>query len=133
MTNIGVIGYSVLIFNKIEAKTILETVLTVLNKEYPEITIVSGLTYYGVPAIAYDIAREREYRTIGVACSRALTMTCFPVNEQYIFGTEWGDESEKFLSMCDVLIRVGGGKQSLNEAETFKKLYPTKRIYEFSV
>jgi len=34
-----------------------------------------------------------------------------------LVGEEWGDESDTFLSMLDVMVKVGGGKQSVAEAE----------------
>ena len=36
-----------------------------------------------------------------------------------IVGNEWGDESATFLGECDVIVRVGGGKQSLDEVAAY--------------
>jgi hypothetical protein len=37
-----------------------------------------------------------------------------------IIGENWGDESSAFLDEIDVIVRIGGGKQSLTEVQTFK-------------
>jgi hypothetical protein len=37
-------------------------------------------------------------------------------------GEQWGDESAAFLAAIDVLIRIGGGPQSLAEAARAKEL-----------
>jgi hypothetical protein len=38
-----------------------------------------------------------------------------------IVGDNWGDESKTFLDSIDMLVRVGGGKQSLEECNEAKK------------
>lgn len=48
-----------------------------------------------------------------------------------IYGKEWGDESELFLKNVDILVRVGGGKQSLKEVENFK--LTNKPIIEYDL
>jgi hypothetical protein len=83
------------------------------------------------PALAYRIAAQRGWRTSGIACSKATDYDCFPVNEKKIVGANWGDESETFLRECDVIVRVGGGKQSLAEVAQFKSRGGT--AYEFNL
>jgi len=39
-------------------------------------------------------------------------LDCWDVDEEYIEGENWGDESEKFLSMLDRMVKIGGGNQS---------------------
>ncbi len=39
-----------------------------------------------------------------------------------MIGDEWGDESEKFLDSIDVLVRIGGGKQSMAEVKKAKEM-----------
>lgn len=98
--------------------------------------LVSGLTNTGVPAIAYDfvthgsVNKETFIKTVGFACSKAKDFPQFPVDEKYIIGTEWGDESDAFLDYIDALIRIGNGEQSIRECEMFKRLYPEKPIQE---
>lgn len=42
-----------------------------------------------------------------------------------------GDESEKFLSLLNAIVRVGGGKQSLDEVESAKK--KNLPVFEFEL
>ena len=34
----------------------------------------------------------------------------------------WGDESEMFLKSINILVRIGGGRQSMREIEMAKKI-----------
>jgi hypothetical protein len=85
------------------------------------VEIVSVLTDMGLPAIAYRVATELNYQTIGIACSLANNHKLYPVDEMTIVGDQWGDESETFLSSIDVLVRVGGGEQSEQECISAKE------------
>ncbi len=121
---IGIIGYSSANFNKEIAQYLIQVAFAILEDQYPnerDITIISGLTYLGIPAIAYDFAREQGWKTEGIACAKAHSYDCFPVDNQIIVGTEWGDESETFLDAIDVLIRIGGGQQSFKELARAKE------------
>ncbi len=103
-----------------------------------EIVLVSGLTYYGIPALAYEYAKIRGWKTVGIACNKAITMDCFAVTEEprYV-GDDWGDESETFLeylfTMADrcAMLRVGGGLQSFDEVARFVKRGGTAYQFEF--
>lgn len=122
---IGVVGYSAAYFDRQKAREILEGLIKKAVKDCPsdhKISIVSGLTNLGIPAIAYKIAQDEGYHTVGYACSEAEQFSCFPVDKKNIIGDNWGDESEEFLTNIDVLCRVGGGKQSKEEAVKAKKL-----------
>ena len=127
---VGVVGYSAKKFDKEKARAMIEKTLDLLKED---IEIVSGLTYLGVPAIAYDIAKERGLRTVGVACPKAEEYECFPVDERVIEGKDWGDESEKFLSMIDVMIKVGGGAQSVAEAKKAREMGLTVIEYDLPI
>lgn len=81
------------------------------------ITVVSGLTAIGIPLIAYEEAKERCWKTIGIACKKANEYPQFPVDEKIIVGEDWGDESNTFIKIVDKLIRVGGGSQSISEVK----------------
>jgi 2'-5' RNA ligase len=121
---IGIVGYSAVYFDKKKAKEILEKLIDKAIKKNTEklpISIVSGLTDLGIPALAYKIATERSYQTVGYACKQAKQFDCFNVDQENIIGKEWGDESEEFLNNIDVIIRVGGGKQSLAEVKQAKE------------
>jgi len=66
--------------------------------ENTEVVLVSGLTYYGIPALAYEYAKAKRWKTVGIACNKARTMDCFAVTEKPIYvGDKWGQESETFL------------------------------------
>ena len=123
MLNIGVVGYSDKKFDEDSAKALLATALNRIEKNHKskEYALVSGLTDIGIPALAYRMAVENGWKTIGIACSKAKDMKCFNVDETIIVGDEWGDESETFLKKIDCLIRVGGGKQSKAETKQSKK------------
>lgn len=121
---IGVVGYSSAYFDRTEGRKLLEGLIKEAKKDCPndhKISIVSGLTNLGIPAIAYQIAADEGYHTVGYACSEAEKFACYPVDTKHIIGTDWGDESEEFLSNIDALIRVGGGKQSKEETAKAKK------------
>ena len=88
---------------------------------------MSGLTNLGVPRIAYEEAIKLGLRTVGIACKQAEQYECFPCDEVILVGDNWGDESRAFLASIDVLLRVGGGKQSVAEYEAFtgpKQYFP---------
>lgn len=114
---IGVVGYSATEFDEAKAKNKLEEMLLDIAESTTEsVTIVSGLTALGVPKLAYQIADSHGWKTAGIACSKAEEFDCYPVDEREIVGSDWGDESETFLSSIDMLVRVGGGEQT--KAET---------------
>jgi hypothetical protein len=130
---VGVVGYSAQKFDNDEAIGLLnqalsEAVSLCLSKDLyqvdwkEEITIVSGLTDLGIPAIAYEFAMVNGAPTMGIACAKAKEYECFPCDRVHIVGENWGDESESFLAAIDVLIRIGGGKQSLAECDRAKDL-----------
>lgn len=131
---IGIVGYSGQKFDESTAKRLLEKgIATAIDScnNVTSVEIVSGLTNLGIPAIAYAIAKENELRTAGIACEKARNYDCFPVDREVIVGSEWGDESDTFLSDVDVIVRVGGGVQSLREVETFRESGGT--VYEYEL
>ena len=120
---VGVVGYSTQQFDEQDAREILEEALDEIEDmyvetgEYDEIAIVSGLTSIGIPKIAYQIADNRDYITVGVAPEEANDYDLYNVDEIIYEGENFGDESETFIDMIDVLIKVGGGDQSQKELE----------------
>ena len=120
---IGVVGYSSKNFDTKKAKEQIISVFDGLTVDYDakDVTVVSGLTNVGVPAIAYKEAVKRGFHTVGIACKKAEEYECFKCDAVIIVGKEWGDESEKFLDSIDVIVRIGGGKQSMAEVKTAKK------------
>lgn len=123
LLRIGVVGYSDKKFDKDDAKLLLaEAIIDMIVdtntvKRVDEIQIVSGLTNLGIPAIAYEMAKKFKWKTVGVACKKAKEYEVYPVDKEIIVGDNWGDESRTFLENIDVLIRIGGGKQSLREVQ----------------
>lgn len=127
---VGVVGYSSQDFD-------CEAALGLIRKAFDEIDptadieIVSGLTDLGIPALAYEEAVRRGWKTVGIACAKAYEYEWFPVDDVIIHGENWGDESPVFLKMIDLLIRIGGGVQSHFEAYSAKA--EGKRLMEFDL
>jgi hypothetical protein len=124
LLKIGVIGYSGRPFDKSRAKIELEKVIKHLSTIHKDktIEIVSGYTNIGVPRIAYLIADELNLTTVGFSAKEALGVDCglYPVKKIMIIGEKFGDESKAFIDYINVLIRIGGGNQSLIEVALFK-------------
>jgi hypothetical protein len=121
---IGVVGYCPPTkFDEQEARRMIVEAYDLIAARYNKwpIAIISGLTNVGVLAIAYDEAVKRRWRTVGVACSLASNHPLFPVDEQLIVGDSWGDESDIFVGSLHGLIRIGGGKQSIEETKVVKE------------
>lgn len=120
---IGVTGYSAQKFDIDTARYMLDGAINYLKMQYgaEQVDVVSGLTDLGVPSVAYKLAAKYGWDTTGVACQKAMDYKLYPVKNKYVIGTEWGDETPVFLRSCDVLIRVGGGKQAKAEAELAKQ------------
>jgi hypothetical protein len=120
---VGVVGYSQQEFDETEATIILEEAFESIEDEYLQdgdfdsIVLVSGLTNMGIPSIAYQIAENNGYETVGIAPDAASEYELYDVDEIYWVGENWGDESQAFIDMIDVIIRVGGGEQSMKEVE----------------
>jgi len=133
MYKIGVAGYSSGEFNTQFVRNELNELYSVIERFYAngkDIAIVSGLTNVGVPALAYEVAVDKGMTTVGIACARASEYEVFPVNIRIIEGSEWGDESEKFISYIDALICFGNGEQSLAELAMFRELKPKNPVFE---
>lgn len=116
---VGVIGFSDdKKFNKNKAKEKIKDAFDKVEAMFSYVDdfyCVSGLTDYGIPALAYREAKKRGWETMGIACEKALDMDRFPVDYSIIFGKEWGDESGTFLKNIEILVKVGGGEQSEKE------------------
>jgi len=120
---IGVVGYSGQKFDEAEAREIIEEAFDdiedeyVENGDYEKITVVSGLTNLGIPKIAYEIADDRGYDTMGIAPEEADEYELYNVDEIIYEGENFGDESQVFIDTIDVFLKVGGGDQSQQELE----------------
>ena len=131
---VGVVGYSDKKFDEAIAKALLLIGFKVSgaeDKDADKVVVISGLTDLGIPSIAYKIAKERGWKTSGIACKKAEEYDKFPCDEEKIIGEDWGDESETFLNSIDVLIRVGGGEQSMKEVKKAKEM--KLQVYEYDL
>ena len=130
---IGVVGYSGQKFDEEKAKVILSEVYDKIDSQYGDKkkVIISGLTDLGIPALAYREAVSRGWKTVGIACSKATDYDCFPVDESEIVGEDWGEESETFVNRLEVLVRVGGGNQSMRETAEVKA--KGKPVFEYEL
>ncbi len=102
-----------------------------------QIHIVAGLTNVGVSSIAYRLAKEFGFFTVGIAPQQAFRFELFPVDEQHIVGNKFGEESEFFLRSISQLIRIGGGPQSMREIQMAREHPDIKntitRIIEYNL
>jgi hypothetical protein len=119
--NVGVVGFSKVNFDHSEAARMIKEAFDKIESTYPnqQKNCISGFTNQGIPALAYAEAVRMGWKTSGVACGKIKVKKydLFPVDFEYIEGEQWGDESKKFLSLIDIIVRIGGGKQSLEETE----------------
>ncbi|HAS43064.1 MAG TPA: hypothetical protein DCS93_21470 [Microscillaceae bacterium] len=129
---IGVVGFSRNQFDQQDAAQKLKQLITQIieNQEASNIELVSGLTNMGVPRLAYLLADELGLITVGFSAKQALRVRSgvYPVQKQIIVGQKFGDESDEFIQYIDVLVRVGGGRQSRHETELFKQLHADKDL-----
>lgn len=110
----------------------------ILFAKYPSIEIVSGYTDRGIPALSYVLAKlycqklygNIECTTTGFAPKEALSARLCKVDKEIIVGEKFGDESEAFVDYVDVLIKIGGGEQSIKEFALFKKKKPNNIAIE---
>ncbi|MGB1217453.1 MAG: ADP-ribosylglycohydrolase family protein, partial [Saprospiraceae bacterium] len=121
---IGVVGFSRNQFDKKEAYNKLKNLIEYQVEKFgtENIEIVSGYTNSGVPKIAYEIADEFNLFKTGFSAKQALRVRSgvYKVDKEIIYGQKFGDESEAFIQYIDILIRIGGGKQSRHEKALFK-------------
>ncbi|CAF0713517.1 unnamed protein product [Brachionus calyciflorus] len=130
--NVGVVGYSATKFDKLKGANLVKKAFDELEKQFgSNIAIVSGYTNIGIPALAYQEAAKRGWKTVGIACKRAKNYDCFQCEEVVIVGNKWGDESETFIDYISVLIKIGGGRQSIKELEMAK--FKNKIIFEYKL
>ena len=130
---IGVIGWITQSFDVNKARILITRVFGLINQKYPKRRkeVVSKLVNIGVPALAYNEAVVRDWRTMGIAPSIAKTLPCFPVNEEIIEGNGWYEESRLFIEKLDILVRIGGLYQCYDESREAKK--NNKEVFEFNL
>lgn len=133
---IGVIGYSAKKFDiDLATRYLISAFDSVCAKidQSDEVYIISGYTDMGIPGIAYRLAETYGWKTVGLSCKKAFENPLYPVDKEIIVGENWGDESETLINISDIMIRIGGGPQAMNEAKLFKEKYSYKPIYEYDL
>lgn len=121
---VGLVGYCPPSkFDEDEAANMIRFAFDYLESANPTTSfeLVSGWTNVGVLALGYAEAAKRGWSTYGVACKRAQEHPLFPVDHGMEVGDNWGDESDFFVSFVNCLVRVGGGEQSLAEADAVRR------------
>jgi hypothetical protein len=120
--HIGIVGYADRKFDTERALCILNKIFAEIKRGYggKEVVIVSGATMCGIHKLLYPMATGLGYRTEGVMCSKGYEWDLYPVDELFVVGDSWGEESDFFTDRIDVLYRIGGGKQSLKECQLAK-------------
>ena len=132
---VGVVGYSAQEFDKEDAKDMLDEAFETVEQEllddqYDTIAIVSGGTDIGIPKLAYELADDLDYETISVIPEEANEYPLYEVDQILYEGEKFGDESNAFIDMIDILIKVGGGKQSQKEYDMAEEKGITTIEYE---
>lgn len=136
---IGVVGtcMSKEPFDEVWAEQALNDAFEKIVTLYPDvpIAVASGWTDSQVLAIAYRLARQRGWKTIGIACMKVYKYERFPVDEAIVDGSwlNWRDESPTFIAMCDAMVRVAGGSQSRDEAAEATRLGYFVLEYDYPV
>ena len=77
------------------------------------IAVLTGGTKWGIPKIASEIAKDYGMKTIGVMPERGEKYKLSSLDYEMIVppkyaGSEYGDESEVFVKMCDAIEMIGG-------------------------
>jgi len=120
---VGLVGFSGQKFDENLAKQYLVVAFDEIQQKHPsrKMVLVSGWTDVGIPALGYREAQRRGWTTVGIACKKAEEYERFPVDQSIVVGENWGDESEEFLKSIDIMVKIGGGKQSERECQTAKQ------------
>src|SRR5690606_23035003 len=71
----------------------------------------------GVLELAYDLCTQLGILAMGITSARALAYSLGEMHYVVCVGSKFGDESEDFVALCDAFVVLGGGPQSLHEAE----------------
>ena len=108
----GIVGYSVMEFDKILAQNAVDYILDDLPTGS---VIVTGATKIGIPAMIVASAKKRGIKSIGIMPQEGYETGLSKVDELVVEGDKWGDESARFIDMIDILYAVGGGRQATKE------------------
>lgn len=125
---VGLVGYTAGVFDEEKAKSIIvnmfndvEEMLKTSNGSHKRPVLVSGYSNLGILKIGYEEATKRGWKTVGCAPKEVLNYDIYDVDEKWIVGDNFGDESEYFISHIDIFIGIGNGKQTMKESEMAKE------------
>lgn len=93
------------------------------------VEIVTGLVNEGIPALAFELALERKYKTAGISTEEAWDYEWLPVDQCVLDCLQWGEQRMLFRNYIHALVRIGGGKQPLEDVAAVRKT--GKPVYEF--
>lgn len=119
-TLIGIVGFSGAWQDNArpEVKSTVERVINGLFDRVAEpepVWCVSGATDFGVPAVAYAIAKQRDLYCVGVTAGEAQQFPLAALDRLVVVGDRFGDESRVFVDVCDRFWMIGGGSQAETE------------------
>ena len=75
----------------------------------------SGGTRFGGVLDMYDVAKGLGIKTNGIMSGMGLKEPWCDVRKMIYVGDEWGDESQKFIYVSDILVAFSGGAQAKEE------------------
>lgn len=109
---IGIIGYSNdADFDEVEADIEIEEMLDEVLSEFDDgtksIVIVANGIDEGVAQVAYDIAYDRGYKTVGITPASLGDKERFETDDELVVGDEPGEDDDFFVDYVDVIIRIG--------------------------
>lgn len=87
----------------------------VLEQHRERLIVATGATNTGVLQLTYALCVALGIPTASAAPDRALSYELGPLRYVLPTGQEFGDESDRFVNICDEFILLGGGKQSHRE------------------
>lgn len=131
---IGVSGYIFFQFDTEKVKLGIAKIFNLLARKYikRKIEVISKLVDKGVPALAYREAAKRNWKKIGIAPANAKKYSCYPVDEEIIEGTDWMDESQRFIDSIDLFIKIGDDPIALYELDQIKSWEKDIEIVELN-
>ncbi len=125
---VGILG-SLLPFDKSSEKIICD-ILTMAVMNLNNFKVAARFSNIGINKVVYNWAEKMGVQKIGIAPKCCWEYPCRMVNEVYLSGKEWGDESEKFSEICNAVIIINNKKIVENFLEKFRE--KDKQIIDIS-
>lgn len=124
---LGVMGYagrfrarpddSVADFKRDATRLLKEQFEASRDRHGASLVVVSGATDAGVLHLTYALCAQLHISAAGITSDAALRYQLGAMDWVAPVGARFGDESELFVACCDEFLVLGGGAQSLHEAE----------------